>query len=321
MKTFQELSQVFLTHFNTRPFPDEPSGLYDAAAYMLGIGGKRLRPVLSLMGNELFSEIQTDAWNIASAIELFHNFTLIHDDIMDKAPIRRGNPTVHAKYNESSALLAGDVMLLQAYEYLNSTDSRIARTLIHLLNKTGKQVCEGQQLDMDFEKATSVTLNDYLHMIELKTAVLLAVSLQMGSIVAGANETDQQHLYAFGKNLGLAFQVQDDWLDAFGDPEKFGKQSGGDIIQNKKTFLLVKALESASAQQKKEILQLLKQTGPGKVRKMLDLFTACGVNAAAQNAQKQYLELAASHLNAVMVSHERKMPLSALTANLMQRKF
>ncbi len=321
MKTFQELSQLFLTHFNTRHFPDQPPGLYDAAAYMLGIGGKRLRPVLSLMGNELFSEIQPDAWKIASAIELFHNFTLIHDDIMDKAPKRRGRATVHVKYNESSALLAGDVMLLQAYEYLNGTDARIVRTLIHLLNQTGKQVCEGQQLDMDFEKSESVTSADYLHMIELKTAVLLAASLQMGSIVAGASATDQQHLYAFGKNLGLAFQVQDDWLDAFGDPEKFGKQSGGDIIQNKKTFLLVKAMESANAEQKKEILQLLDQTSPDKVQKMLSLFAACGVDEAAKKAEEHYLELAAAHLDAVNVSPERKMPLRELAAYLMQRKF
>lgn len=321
MKTFQELSQAFLVHFNTRPFPDQPSGLYDAAAHMLGIGGKRLRPVLSLMGNELFSEIQTDAWKIASSIELFHNFTLIHDDIMDKAPMRRGSPTVHSKYNESSALLAGDVMLLQAYDYLNETDPRIVQNLIRLLNQTGKQVCEGQQLDMDFEKSESVTLTDYLHMIELKTAVLLAVSLQMGAIVGGADIADQQNLYAFGKNLGLAYQVQDDWLDAFGDPEKFGKQTGGDIIQNKKTFLLVKALESANPQQKKDIIQLLDKNGMDKVSKMIDLFAACGVGDAAQRAQERYLEFAISHLNAVKVSPERKKPLRELSAYLIQRKF
>ncbi|MEJ0079858.1 MAG: polyprenyl synthetase family protein [Puia sp.] len=190
-------------------------------------GGKRIRPVLCLLGNELFGPIIPDTWKIAVALELFHNFTLIHDDIMDKAPLRRGRPTVHAKYNESTALLAGDVMLLQAYDYLNETDPNHVQTLIRLLNNTGREVCEGQQLDMDFEKNPSISLSEYLHMIELKTAVLLAGSLQMGAIAAGAGQTDQQLIYDFGKNLGLAFQVQDDWLDAFGDPSTFGKLKGG----------------------------------------------------------------------------------------------
>ena len=187
------------------------------------------------------------------ALELFHNFTLIHDDIMDKAPLRRGRATVHAKYNESTALLAGDVMLLQSYEYLNDTDPLYVRSLIQLLNKTGAEVCEGQQLDMDFEKRDKVTLDQYLHMIELKTAVFLAASLQMGAIIGGAAAEDQLHIYAFGKNLGLAFQVQDDWLDSFGNPSTVGKQVGGDILSNKKTFLLVSALEKANSAQKQSI--------------------------------------------------------------------
>jgi geranylgeranyl diphosphate synthase type II len=321
MNRFQELSHAFLAYFNIKHFPDQPSGLYDAASYMLGVGGKRIRPVLCLMGNELFTDIQPDSWKIATAIELFHNFTLIHDDIMDKAPLRRGNPTVHAKYNESSALLAGDVMLLRAYEYLNATDARIVQSQIGLLNQTGRQVCEGQQLDMDFESSESVSLSDYLHMIELKTAVFLAASLQMGAMVAGADESDQTHLYAFGKNLGLAFQVQDDWLDAFGDPEKFGKQTGGDIILNKKTFLLVQALETANAQQKGNILQVLDYSGPDKVKKMLVLFNACGVDRAAQIAQQKYMEQAATHLDSIRVPSERKIPLRELAAYLLQRNF
>ncbi|MDP9042187.1 MAG: polyprenyl synthetase family protein, partial [Bacteroidota bacterium] len=210
MKRFQELSQDFSAYFNKKHFPEKPQNLYHSANYMLEDGGKRIRPVLCLMGNELFGDIQPDSWKIATALELFHNFTLIHDDIMDNAPLRRGKSTVHAKYGESTALLAGDVMLLQAYEYLNETDSKYVQTLIGLLNKTGREVCEGQQLDMDFEKTISISLDQYLHMIELKTAVLLAASLQMGAISGGAGWTEQQHIYNFGKNLGLAFQVQDD---------------------------------------------------------------------------------------------------------------
>ncbi|MFI5124617.1 MAG: polyprenyl synthetase family protein [Chitinophagales bacterium] len=319
MKRFQELSHAFLKHFNTRHFPDQPSGLYEAASYMLGAGGKRIRPVLCLMGNELFANIHADAWKTATAIELFHNFTLIHDDIMDKAPLRRGNATVHAKYNESSALLAGDVMLLRAYGYLNTTEPGRVQMLISLLNEVGRQVCEGQQMDMDFESMDSVPLIGYLQMIELKTAVLLAASLRMGALIGGAGEDDQRNLYAFGKHLGLAFQVQDDWLDAFGDPEKFGKKTGGDIIQNKKTFLLLKALESADARQKKEILRLLEYTGPDKVEKMLVLFSACGVDKAAQKAQQHYFDQALTDLGHISVPSERKTPLKEMAAYLLQR--
>jgi geranylgeranyl diphosphate synthase type II len=321
MKRFQELSQAFLEYFDTKHFPDQPSALYDAASYMLGVGGKRIRPVLCLMGNELFSDIQPDAWKVAGAIELFHNFTLIHDDIMDKAPLRRGKPTVHARYNESSALLAGDVMLLKAYEYFNDTDSRRVQVLINLLNQTGRQVCEGQQLDMDFETSGRVNGSDYLYMIELKTAVFLAASLQMGAIIGGASAEDQSYLYMFGKSLGLAFQVQDDWLDAFGDPEKFGKQIGGDIIQNKKTFLLVNALELADAAQKKEILRLLDYSGSDKVEKILSLFKACGVDRAAEAAQQNYFEQALFNLGQVNVPLNRKSALKELADYLLQRDF
>jgi len=319
MKKFSELSAAFSERFNTRHFPGEPSGLYGAASYMLEVGGKRIRPVLCLMGNELFADIHSDAWTIGAGIELFHNFTLIHDDIMDRAPLRRGKPTVHARFNESSALLAGDVMILKAYEYFIRTDPGRVQLLIGLLNTTGKQVCEGQQLDMDFEKSSTVTLSDYLHMIELKTAVFLAASLQMGAIIAGAGAADQQHLHEFGKNLGLAFQVQDDWLDAFGDPATFGKQTGGDIMQNKKTFLLMQALESANVIQKKNMLQLLDESGPDKVQKMLSLFKTCGADLAAEAAQQQYLGRALVHLEAVRVPVERKEPLRELALDLLNR--
>jgi geranylgeranyl diphosphate synthase, type II len=316
---FQELSQQFSTYFNKRHFPDEPETLYGAAYYMLEDGGKRIRPVLCLLGNELFGDIQPDTWKIAVALELFHNFTLVHDDIMDKAPLRRGKATVHARYNESTALLAGDVMLLQSYEYLNDTGTLHARSLIRLLNKTGREVCEGQQLDMDFEKAHTITPDQYLHMIELKTAVLLAASLRMGAIVAGAPEEDQHHIYAFGKNLGLAFQVQDDYLDSFGDPSTFGKQTGGDILANKKTFLLVKALENAGPDNKKAILNLLHYSGPDKVQRMIELFRAAGVGPAAQAAKKSYMEKAFKHLDSIRVPVEKKESLKELAAYLLER--
>jgi geranylgeranyl diphosphate synthase type II len=287
---------------------------------MLEDGGKRIRPLLCLMGNELFGTIQPDSWKIASALELFHNFTLIHDDIMDKAPLRRGRATVHAKYNESTALLAGDVMLLQSYEYLNDTDPTRVHSLISLLNKTGAQVCEGQQLDMDFEKRETVSLEQYLYMIELKTAVFLAASLRMGAIVAGADEEDQKNIYAFGKNLGLAFQVQDDWLDSFGDPSTFGKQRGGDILANKKTFLLVQALEKGSPSQKQSIQSLLSGTEPDKVERMMNLFRATGVDNAAQQAKKDYMECAYFHLGSIGVSEENKTALKELAGYLLERK-
>jgi geranylgeranyl diphosphate synthase, type II len=317
---FQELSKEFTSYFNQKHFPDHPETLYGAASYMLEDGGKRIRPLLCLMGNELFGTIQPDSWKIATALELFHNFTLIHDDIMDKAPLRRGRATVHSKYNESTALLAGDVMLLQSYEYLNATDSTSVHAIISLLNKTGAQVCEGQQMDMDFEKKETVSLDQYLYMIELKTAVFLAASLRMGAMVAGAGEGDQKNIYAFGKNLGLAFQVQDDWLDSFGDPSTFGKQRGGDILANKKTFLLVQALEKANAGQKQSIRHLLQHSEPDKVERMMDLFRATGVDKAAQDAKQAYMESAYSHLGSINVPEKNKTPLRELADYLLKRE-
>jgi geranylgeranyl diphosphate synthase type II len=225
MHLFKELAAEFAVRFNTSHFPQQPKTLYEANHYFLGLGGKRIRPVMCLMGNELFDEINPDAWHVAAAIELFHNFTLIHDDIMDAAPLRRGLETVHHKYGANTALLAGDVMLVVAYEHINKIHSSYIKSIISLFSKTAKKVCEGQQLDMDYEKMQAVSLNDYLQMIELKTSVLLAASLQMGATLGGAGEGNCNHLYQFGKNLGIAFQVQYDYLYSFGDPEKFGKSA------------------------------------------------------------------------------------------------
>jgi len=319
MHPFEALQEKFETYFNHRHFPATPSTLYDPAEYFISLGGKRIRPVMCLMGNELFDEIHPDAYPLAAAIELFHNFTLIHDDIMDKAPLRRGKPTVHSKYGEPTALLGGDVMLVVAYDYLNRIDNRYLKKIVHLFNQTAKEVCEGQQLDMDFEKIPAVNLPEYIHMISLKTSVLLAASLRMGAIMGGAGEGNQVQLYEFGKKLGIAFQVQDDYLDAFGDPEKFGKQIGGDIIANKKTFLLIHALESANASQKIELERLLKSDESSKVEKVLNLFRECGIDAWARELKEKYIAEAARHMEDIAVLSVRKKPLLDLMHYLVQR--
>ncbi|MGL6269884.1 MAG: polyprenyl synthetase family protein [Chitinophagaceae bacterium] len=320
MHQFEALQEKFETYFNHRHFPANPSTLYDPAEYFIGLGGKRIRPVMCLMGNELFDEIHPEAYHLAAAIELFHNFTLIHDDIMDKAPLRRGKPTVHSKYGEPTALLGGDVMMVVAYDYLNRIDNQFLKKIVHLFNQTAKEVCEGQQLDMDFEKIPAVNLREYIHMISLKTSVLLAASLRMGAIMGGAGEGNQIQLYEFGKKLGIAFQVQDDYLDAFGDPEKFGKQTGGDIIANKKTFLLIHALETANATQKIELERLLKSDESSKVEKVLTLFRECGIDAWARELKDKYITEAGRHLEDIAVLTVRKKPLLDLMQYLVQRE-
>jgi geranylgeranyl diphosphate synthase type II len=320
MHSFQALAEQFEKYFNKRQFPDQPSTLYDAAQYILQIGGKRVRPVAVLMGNELFGEIKEESFSAATAIELFHNFSLIHDDIMDKAPLRRGLETVHTKFGEPTALLSGDVMLVVAYDQLAKVPSAQLSQVLMLFNKTAKEVCEGQQLDMDFEKREVVMLDEYIHMISLKTSVLLAASFQMGAILGGTNENNQHHLYEFGKNIGIAFQIQDDYLDAFGDPEKFGKQVGGDILANKKTFLLIHALEVADDKQQFILKQLLSENASDKVAKMLSIYRECKVDEWAETMKQQYFQLAMQHLDKVEVPDERKLELKKLAHYLLQRE-
>lgn len=319
MQSFTSLSAAFEEQFKKRHFPASPSNLYDASQYILGIGGKRVRPVAVLMGNELFNEIDPDAFHVANAIELFHNFSLIHDDIMDKAPLRRGLPTVHMNYGESTALLAGDVMLVAAYEYLNKIKTTHIHRIISLFNKTAKEVCEGQQMDMDFEQRNGVTMDEYVNMITLKTSVLLATSLQMGAVLGGAGLGNQQHLYEFGKNLGIAFQVQDDYLDCFGDPEKFGKQPGGDILSNKKTFLMIHTMSVASISQKTELQKLLSNNSSGKIEKVLQLFRDCEADVWAESLKEKYFEVAMKHLEDIAVLASRKDELKKLARYLLQR--
>lgn len=319
MLSFEKLSEQFSEYFNKNHFPESPATLYDPNRYFLSLGGKRVRPVLCLMGNELFDEINPDAWNLATAIELFHNFTLIHDDIMDKAPLRRNMETVHMKFGENTALLAGDVMLVTAYDYLNRIRNQYLHKIIQLFNITAKEVCEGQQIDMDFEKTSQVTLEEYIRMISLKTSVLLAASLQMGSVLGGAGLRNQQLLYDFGKKLGIAFQIQDDYLDAFGDQEKTGKQTGGDILANKKTFLLIHALESGTDQQ--QLQSLLSGNEKDKVKQVLSIYKKCKADEWALELKNQYLDEALAHLEDIAVLSSRKEPLKKLAEFLVRREF
>lgn len=320
MHSYEELSAAFAVRFNERHFPPQPSSLYDPADYFLGLGGKRIRPVLCLMGNELFGTIEEDAWPMAIALELFHNFTLIHDDIMDKAPLRRGMATVHAKYGIPTAILSGDVMMVGGYRYVSKIRSPHIRQLLELYNQTAVHVCEGQQLDMDFESRDRVTLDEYLHMIELKTSVLLAGSLQIGALLGGAGLGNQQIIHRFGRHLGLAFQVQDDYLDCYGG-EKFGKQVGGDILADKKTFLLIKTLEVATDAQRRQIRELLAAPPAEKVQGMLRIFHECGVDVWVRELKEQYHAAACSDLEDIAVLSKRKEPLRNLVGYLLQREY
>lgn len=321
MHSFQQLLSQFEERFNKSHFPAEPVSLYDPAQYILELGGKRIRPLLCLMGSELFGDVREDAFHAAIAVELFHNFTLIHDDIMDKAPLRRGKATVHARYSESAALLAGDTMLIYAYEYLNRIQDGALTRILAVFNKTAIGVCEGQQLDMDFacRPPGQVSMEEYRHMIGLKTSVLLAGSLKMGGILGGAGEGNLQHLYEFGKNMGIAFQVQDDYLDAFGDPEKFGKQLGGDILVNKKTFLSVKAFELADDAGKKRLKELMADDSPGKVEKVLAIYRKVSLDRWAEQEKEKFAREAYHHLGEIAVLSSRKQPLKELAAFLLKR--
>ena len=245
--------QEFLQYLESKDWVKEPKNLYDPIDYILRLGGKRMRPVLTLMAADIFSSDYQKAMPAALAIEVFHNFTLVHDDIMDDAPLRRGKATVHEKWDISTGILSGDAMLILAYQYFENYEPAVFQKLAKLFSKTALEVCDGQQLDVDFETRKDVTIDEYINMIRLKTSVLVAAALKMGAIVAEANEENANLIYVFGLNLGLAFQLQDDYLDTFGDPETFGKQVGGDIIENKKTFLYLKTLEVADKTTVKKI--------------------------------------------------------------------
>ncbi len=303
-------------------FPKSPKQLYDPLSYFLKIGGKRMRPVLTLMGCELFDPDYHKAKSAAITVELFHNFSLIHDDIMDEAPLRRGQETVHKKWNDNTAILSGDVLLVKAYDYLSDYEPGLFKTLFQLFNKTAIEVCEGQQFDMDFETLDNVSIDSYIRMISYKTAVLLGCSLEMGAIIGGASEKDRQELYEFGLNLGIAFQLQDDIMDVYADKHKFGKQVGGDIISNKKTYLLLKAFEDASESQQNRLNQLLHHTTntDEKVAGVKAIYEELDIKAKSTAQMNTYYDIAISKLDSISVDASKKAPLYALGQFLLSRE-
>jgi len=313
------------TFARTHPFPASPPALYEPCDYILALGGKRLRPVALLLGYQLFRDDVEAALPAAWAIELFHNFSLVHDDIMDAAPLRRGQPTVHTKWNTTTGILSGDVMLIYAYRYLSTIEpAEVALALIKTFNRVATEVCEGQQMDVDFETRSDVTIAEYLHMIELKTAVLLGGALEMGALGAGAALADAQHLYEFGRLAGIAFQLQDDLLDTYGDPEKFGKQVGGDILQNKKTFLVLKTLEMATAADRQELENWMQTDAANpeeKVRAVRALFDRNGIPALVAAEKQRFQDEAFRHLATVQVAEQRKAALQEMVADLFVRDF
>ncbi len=300
-------------------FPKQPEGLYQPLEYFLKIGGKRLRPVLTLLGADVFGDEIKSALQPALGVELFHNFTLIHDDIMDEAPLRRGHETVHKKWNLNTAVLSGDVLFIDAFEKISAVEPKYLPQVLEVFITTARQVCEGQQRDMDFETMSEVEESEYIKMIQYKTSVLLGCALKIGAIISGAPNEDAQHLYNFGLSLGTSFQIKDDYLDAFGDPAKFGKKVGGDIEANKKTLLQIFASRKANSQQKEALKELQKQNGSKKVEAVKKLFIATGAKDYAFEQMEKYYENCLQHLNKVNVPVEKKQNLYAFAAWLKNR--
>lgn len=316
--------QTFLDHLVQIDLPEKPHDLYHPIKYILDIGGKRIRPVLVLLSADLYGVGINEALPAATAVEIFHNFTLIHDDIMDAAPLRRGKETVHEKWDTNTAILSGDAMLIEAYRQLECYPAGVFKPMMKFFSKTALEVCEGQRYDMDFETLDQVGIDQYLKMIEYKTAVLLGCALRMGALVGGATSADQEAMYIFGIRLGLAFQIQDDYLDVFGDPETFGKQVGGDIIENKKTFLYLKALELASDAEGRELRDLysIKTRDPqAKVQRVTQIFKASGAAEEARDMIRQYTDEAFQQLDTLKLPEDRKSVLKEFGEWLLNRDF
>lgn len=319
MHTVDDLHQLFIDKLKQEKFDYKPKELYEPLNYVLSLGGKRMRPILALMACDMFNGDIQQALNGAMAIELFHNFTLVHDDIMDEAPIRRGLPTVHIKYNSNTAILSGDVMLVYAYKFFAQINDAVLKKSITLFTDTAVQVCEGQQIDLNFESKDQVSMDAYLHMIKLKTAVLPACALQLGAIIGGADEEDTIQLYEFGINIGLAFQLQDDILDTFGDEKIFGKKTGGDILKNKKTILLTHALEIAPGSVKEEINKWVTSESDEKITAIKKIFSNLAVKDFAFEKIQFYHRLALTHLSKLSVPDSRKETLKNFAENLLHR--
>jgi geranylgeranyl diphosphate synthase type II len=312
----------FLQYLEEKDWIREPKNLYEPIDYILQLSGKRIRPILTLMSADILSGDYKKAFPAALAVEVFHNFTLVHDDIMDDAPLRRGKETVHEKWNLNTGILSGDAMLILAYQYFENYEPNTFLRLAKLFSKTALEVCDGQQLDIDFETRNDVTIDEYINMIRLKTSVLVAAALKMGAIVAEASEKDADLLYEYGLNLGLAFQLQDDYLDTFGDPETFGKQVGGDIIENKKTYLYLKALELANANDKQKLEFFYKQKleeNSIKIDEVRRIFERCDIPTSIQKLIQDYTTLSFDSLKEMNISAINKEKLMAFGSFLMGR--
>lgn len=323
MYTLSEAQKLIEKQFQNFSIPESPPELYEPVRYVMSMGGKRIRPALVILACDLFAGAVEPAMIPAMAIEVFHNFTLLHDDIMDRSPLRRGHPTVHVKYNENVAILSGDVMSILASRLMNQAPGVVLNSVHDIFTRTAMQVCEGQQLDMNFEARLTVTEAEYLKMIELKTAVLIAASLQIGAILGGASQTDAAELYQFGLNLGLAFQLQDDLLDTYGDPEVTGKKLGTDIVDNKKTVLMIKALEHASEKQKEEITGWLsrKDFDPEeKIREVTRIFNALQIRTITEKLIRDYYDKALINLRQLNRNEERKAELYNFASFLLTRE-
>lgn len=302
-------------------FPNSPERLYEPLRYFLQIGGKRIRPMLTLLSAELFGSTSEKALPQALCIEVFHNFTLIHDDIMDEAPLRRNMQTVHEKWNRDVAILSGDVLMIKAYQLLGQIDPKLLPPAFELFNKTAIEVCEGQQLDMDFEERSDVSIDEYIEMIRLKTSVLLGCALEIGAIVAEASEDDRQSIYDFGQHIGIAFQIQDDILDLYADPDKFGKQVGGDVIANKKTMLHLTAVKNASSEQLEVMKQLQNEHNlTMKVDRTRRLFDQLEARSICEARMQEHYEIAMKSLAKINVDDAKKQSLIGLAAFLMNRE-
>ena len=322
----ENYSKLFLNYIKSFRFKKTPVGLYEPINYLLELGGKRVRPQLTLMATDIFGGNLKKSLPSALSVELFHNFTLIHDDIMDDAPLRRGQQTVHERWNINTGILAGDTMLVQAYQSLEAYPDELFGKLTRLLSQTAIQVCEGQQFDLDFETQIETTIEGYLEMIRLKTAVLVGCALKMGAYISLVDESESQKLYDFGVKLGMAFQIQDDFLDAFGDSETFGKQLGGDIIENKKTILYHKAISMASFKQKDQLREWFQANKKfnNQVDKVLivkKLFKETGAAEASQKLMQYYTKEAFNILDTLAINSEKKQLLIDFSNKLMQRKF
>lgn len=320
IKQLQQQVEKAIANIN---WVQEPTGLYQPIDYVLSLGGKRIRPVLTLLACKLFSDDEKQALSTALAVEVFHNFTLLHDDVMDRADTRRGKPTVHKKWNDNTAILSGDAMLIKAYQLLQQAPADKLPVLLDLFSKTAIEVCEGQQYDVDFENDLAVQLPQYIEMIRLKTAVLLAAALKMGAIIGGASQQDADALYHYGINLGLAFQLRDDYLDSFGDPAVFGKKIGGDICCNKKTFLMITALQTASEEQRNELLQWIGCTDATcheqKIKAVLNIYQDLQIDIRCEEAIRAYFEKSVGSLKDVQLSDNKKDILIKFANDLMGR--